>query len=107
MPPQQIGLREDEGFHPQICVLAIESVSNYLLPAPYCRQSDAETCKQALDKRLARWSVTISQVTRTFSESSRLSPRILIRIIGQDEDQVGSTRRLGSLRRVQRRHRRQ
>lgn len=31
MPPRGIGLCEDETFHPQICLVAIEPVSNFLL----------------------------------------------------------------------------
>jgi hypothetical protein len=63
MPPQQISLCEDETFHPQICLVAIEPVSNYLLLEQYSPQRDAETWNQAVDERLAGWSVTVCQVT--------------------------------------------
>lgn len=63
MPPRQISLCEDETFHPQICLVAIEPVSNYLLLEQYAPQRDAETWNQALDARLAGWSVTVCQVT--------------------------------------------
>lgn len=63
MPPRQISLCEDETFHPQICLVAIEPVSNYLLLEQYAPQRDADTWNHALDERLAGWSVTVCQVT--------------------------------------------
>jgi hypothetical protein len=63
MPPQQISLCEDETFHPQICLVAIEPVSNYLLLEQYAPQRDAETWNRVLDERLAGWSVIVCQVT--------------------------------------------
>jgi hypothetical protein len=63
MPPRQISLCEDETFHPQICLVAIEPVSNYLLLEQYAPQRDAETWNHALDARLSGWSVTVCQVT--------------------------------------------
>ena len=63
MPPRKISLCEDETFHPQICLVAIEPVSNYLLLEQYAPQRDAETWNQVLDERLAGWSVTVCQVT--------------------------------------------
>jgi hypothetical protein len=63
MPPRQISLCEDETFHPHICLVAIEPVSDYLLLEQYAPQRDAETWNRALDERLAGWSVTVCQVT--------------------------------------------
>lgn len=63
MPPRQITVCEDETFHPQICLVAIEPVSNFLLLEQYATQRDAETWSQALDQRLSGWSVTVCQVT--------------------------------------------
>jgi len=62
MPPREITVCEDETFHPQICLVAIEPVSNFLLLEQYASQRDAETWSQALDQRLASWSVTVCQV---------------------------------------------
>jgi len=62
MPPRQITVCEDETFHPQICLVAIEPVSNFLLLEEYSPQRDAESWSQALDQRLAGWSVTVCQV---------------------------------------------
>ena len=55
---------EDETFHPQICLVAIEPVSHYLLLEEYSPKRDAETWNQVLDERLAGWPVTVCQVTR-------------------------------------------
>ncbi len=63
MPPRQITVCEDETFHPQICLVAIEPVSNFLLLEQYAPQRDVETWSQALDQQLAGWSVTVCQVT--------------------------------------------
>jgi len=63
MPPREITLCEDETFHPQICLVAIEPVSNYLLLEQYVTARDANTWNQALDPRLASWSITVTQVT--------------------------------------------
>lgn len=63
MPPREISLCEDETFHPQICLVAIEPVSNFLLLEQYAPQRDTATWTQCLDERLAGWSVTVCQVT--------------------------------------------
>lgn len=63
MPPREITVCEDETFHPQICLVAIEPVSDYLLLEQYAPQRDAETWNRCLDERLAGWSVTVCQAT--------------------------------------------
>jgi hypothetical protein len=63
MPPREISLCEDETFHPQICLVAIEPVSNFLLLEQYAPQRDTATWTHCLDERLAGWSVTVLQVT--------------------------------------------
>lgn len=63
MPPREITVCEDETFHPQICLVAIEPVSDYLLLEQYAPQRDAETWNHSLDERLADWPVTICQAT--------------------------------------------
>jgi len=62
MPPREITLCEDETFHPQICLVAIEPVSDYLLLEQYASSRDADTWNQAIDQRLAGLSVTVTQV---------------------------------------------
>jgi hypothetical protein len=62
MPHHQITLAVDETFHPQICLVAMEPVSNYLVLEQYASQRDAETWQQCLDERLKGWSVSVCQV---------------------------------------------
>ena len=63
MPPRDITVCEDETFHPQICLVAMEPVSDYLLLEQYAPQRDAETWNGCLDQRLAAWPVTVCQAT--------------------------------------------
>lgn len=62
MPHQQVTLAADETFHPHICLVAMEPVSNYLILEQYAPQRDAETWRQCLDERLKAWPVTVCQV---------------------------------------------
>ena len=63
MPPREITLCEDETFHPQICLVAMEPVSNYLLLEQYVTARDANTWNQALASRLVGGPITVTQVT--------------------------------------------
>jgi hypothetical protein len=63
MPPREITLCEDETFHPQICLVAIEPVSNFILVEQYQPQRDAETWQQCTSMKLATLPVTVCQVT--------------------------------------------
>ena len=63
MPPREITLCEDETFHPQICLVAIEPVSNFILVEQYQPQRDAETWQQCTSMKLAALPVTVCQVT--------------------------------------------
>ena len=63
MPPREITLCEDETFHPQICLVAIEPVSNFILVEQYQPQRDAKTWQQCIGMRLASLPVTVCQVT--------------------------------------------
>jgi hypothetical protein len=63
MPPREITLCEDETFHPQICLVAIEPVSNFILVEQYQPQRDAKTWQQCTSTRLASLPVTVCQVT--------------------------------------------
>jgi hypothetical protein len=62
MPRREISLCTDETFHPQICLVAMEPESNYLLLEQYAPQRDADTWRRCLDERLASWSITVCQV---------------------------------------------
>lgn len=63
MPPREITLCEDETFHPQICLVGIEPVSNFILVEQYQPQRDAETWHQCVSSKLAGLPVTVCQVT--------------------------------------------
>jgi hypothetical protein len=63
MPPREITLCEDETFHPQICLVAIEPVSNFILVEQYQPQRDAKTWQQCTGAKLAALPVTVCQVT--------------------------------------------
>ena len=69
MPAREISLCEDETFHPQICLVAIEPVSNFLLLEQYQPQRDAVTWNQCLDERLAGLPITVFQVTSDQSKA--------------------------------------
>jgi hypothetical protein len=63
MPPCEITLCEDETFHPQICLVAIEPVSNFILVEQYQPQRDAKTWQECTGAKLAALPVTVCQVT--------------------------------------------
>jgi hypothetical protein len=63
MPPREITLCEDETFHPQICLVATEPISNFILVEQYEGQRDADTWNRCLEEKLAGLSVTVCQVT--------------------------------------------
>ena len=69
MPAREISLCEDETFHPQICLVAIEPVSNFLLLEQYEPQRDATTWNQCLDERLTGLPITVFQVTSDQSKA--------------------------------------
>ncbi len=48
MPPKKITVCEDETYHPEICLVASEPVSDFILVEKYARQRDAETWNQAI-----------------------------------------------------------
>jgi hypothetical protein len=61
MAPKEIALAEDETFHPQICLVAIEPVSNFLLVEQYAARRDAATWDAAVGQALAGLPVTVVQ----------------------------------------------
>jgi hypothetical protein len=62
MPPRQITVAEDETFHPDICLVAMEPVSGFLLLEEYQPHRDAETWNQCLQQKLQTLPVTVCQV---------------------------------------------
>ena len=63
MQPVEITLCEDETFHPQICLVGIEPVSNFILLEQYEAHRDADTWNQSVDQKLENLPVTVIQVT--------------------------------------------
>lgn len=63
MKPKEITATQDETFHPNICLVAIEPVSNFILLEKYVEKRDAETWKQAMEEAVSGMPVKIFQST--------------------------------------------
>lgn len=63
MPSKAITLLEDETFHPEICLVAIEAVSNYIILEKYVEKRDGETWNKSVKEALAGLPVEVIQVT--------------------------------------------
>lgn len=61
MAPREISLCEDETFHPQTCLVALEPVSNFLLLEQYAQRRDAATWTAATSKALEGLPVSVRQ----------------------------------------------
>ena len=61
MPNREVTLCEDETFHPQICLVAIEPVSNFLILEEYAAKRDAPTWNNAVAEALKPLSITVIQ----------------------------------------------
>jgi hypothetical protein len=61
MTPQTISVAEDETFHPQICMVGIEPVSNFIVLEEYSDKRDAETWDAKMGKALADLPVRVIQ----------------------------------------------
>jgi hypothetical protein len=48
MPPKSITVCEDETFHPEICLVAIEPVSNFILAEEYVEHRDSQTWSKTM-----------------------------------------------------------
>lgn len=59
MPPRQITICEDETFHPEVCLVAIEPVSGFIVLEGYRDQRDAATWNTSLETALSGLPVTI------------------------------------------------
>lgn len=70
MPFRQITLCEDETFHPQICLVAIEPVSNFIVLEKYVEDRTADTWNQQIVMALEGMPVEVIQSTS--DESSGL-----------------------------------
>ena len=63
MKPKQITVAEDETFHPQTCLVAIEPVSNYILLEKYTADRKADTWTEAMTEALGDKPITVIQST--------------------------------------------
>ena len=71
MPPQELTVAEDETFHPDVCLVAIEPVSNFILLEQYAPDRTAATWTQALETALAGMPVTVIQGTSDEAKALR------------------------------------
>jgi len=63
MPARAISVCEDETFHPAICLVALEAVSNFILLEQYAEDRTAATWTQALADACAGLPITVVQGT--------------------------------------------
>lgn len=63
MEPKQVTVCEDETFHPAVCLVAIEPVSNFILLEQYADNRQAETWTSSLAEATADLSIEIIQST--------------------------------------------
>jgi hypothetical protein len=63
MKPKEITMCGDETFHPEICLVAIEPVSNFILTEKYSEKRDAASWSKAMNEGLAGLSVKVVQST--------------------------------------------
>ena len=61
MPLKKITVAEDETFHPEICLVAMEVVSNFILMEKYTDDRTAETWNKAMDAATEGLNVEIFQ----------------------------------------------
>ena len=62
MPPREISVTVDETFHPQICLVGMEPVSNFIFLEEYQLRRDADTWNRCLGAKLAPVPITVCQV---------------------------------------------
>src|SRR3954454_2369658 len=63
MTPKRITVCEDETFHPQVCLVSIEPVSDFILLEVYCQGRDARSWTTQLTTALEGLPVEVVQVT--------------------------------------------
>lgn len=63
MPTKAITLAEDETFHPEICLVAMEPVSNYILLEKYAQNRKGKTWDTSVKNALTGLPVKVIQVT--------------------------------------------
>lgn len=63
MAPRQVTICEDETFHPEVCLVAIEPVSNFIVLEQYAADRTAATWTQSLEEALQGVAVQVVQGT--------------------------------------------
>jgi hypothetical protein len=63
MPPCEVALCVDEHYDPDVCLVAIEPVANYIVAEAYAPDRTAATWRQCLEQALAGLPVTVIQGT--------------------------------------------
>ncbi len=63
MKPKQITVAEDETFHPQTCLVAIEPVSNYIILEQYTEDRKGDTWTEAMTEAIGDKPITVIQST--------------------------------------------
>jgi len=63
MPKKNITTAQDETFHPQPCLVAIEPISNFIVAEKYSEKRDAKSWTQAMKEGLQGLPVKIIQTT--------------------------------------------
>ena len=63
MPEKLITLCEDETFHPQICLVAIEPESNYIILEKYKKNRSGDTWNRAVNEEIGNLPVKVIQGT--------------------------------------------
>ena len=71
MPPREVAVCEDETFHPEICLVAIEPVSNFIVLEQYAADRMAATWTQTLERALTGLPVTVIQGTSDEAKALR------------------------------------
>lgn len=71
MPPRQVTVCEDEIFHPGICLVAIEPVSNFILLEQYATDRTAATWTAALERACHGLAVEVIQSTADEAKALR------------------------------------
>jgi transposase-like protein len=71
MAPRQVTVCEDETFHPEICLVALEPVSNFILLERYAEDRSAATWTPALEAAMAGLAVAVIQGTSDEAKALR------------------------------------
>lgn len=61
MPHRQLTLAEDETFHPDICLVALDLTSGFLLVERYSEKRDAKTWNEAINEATSNLNVSVLQ----------------------------------------------